>query len=570
MSPEPLADADKLMCRRAAHAGRQLVELPAAPPRRRRRVPGEQRGDLLLPGRPCRSAGYAPTGSACTGTYTSGRRRSTINVVVRDGDVFLHPTRLPRAVHRRARVPDVLPERARRTGWRAVDGVLRRPGPPLGPRHLGRHGPRPPLPDDDRHWPDADERSIGIGVIGFGWMGQAHSRSAAGASRVTSPSASYEPRARRLSPTPSPERRDEAARSFGFARGRRRLAAVVEHPDVDVVFVTAPNMLHVEMVVAAADAGKHVFCEKPVGGTPEQTVAAARGSPPGRRHHRRRLQLPLGAARAARPAADRRRPARRRSPTTAAGSSRCTAAIRSGCCRGGSSSDEAGHGVSSDILSHAVDLAHLPRRSDHQGRRHTARRSSASAHCPAAAAPTTTAASRAIPTGAGDQRGLRRRVVRVRRRRPRHASSARRSMVGPESQMAFEVYGTKGALAWNLETDERAAASTSSTTTSCAAGYTTVYGGDRYPFHGHFVPGDANGIGFEDLIRIEDHEFLDVGRRGRAARRRASTEALDYVSFQAAAAVVRVRPVGGRRIPGRNRWHEDRPLHDRRRRSSAT
>ena len=28
---------------------------------------------------------------------------------------------------------------------------------------------------------------------------------------------------------------------------------------------------------------------------------------------------------------------------------------------------------------------------------------------------------------------------------------ASRSIVGPESQMAFEVYGTKGALGWNLE-----------------------------------------------------------------------------------------------------------------------
>ena len=51
---------------------------------------------------------------------------------------------------------------------------------------------------------------------------------------------------------------------------------MVDDPDVDVVCVTAPNMLHVELVEAAAAAGKHVFCEKPVGGTPAQTVRAER------------------------------------------------------------------------------------------------------------------------------------------------------------------------------------------------------------------------------------------------------------------------------------------------------
>ena len=37
-------------------------------------------------------------------------------------------------------------------------------------------------------------------------------------------------------------------------------------------------MLHLELIEAAAQAGKHVFCEKPVGGTPEQTVRAERSA----------------------------------------------------------------------------------------------------------------------------------------------------------------------------------------------------------------------------------------------------------------------------------------------------
>ena len=88
-----------------------------------------------------------------------------------------------------------------------------------------------------------------------------------------------------------------------------------------------------------------------------------------------------------------------------------------------------------------------------------------------------------------------------------------RSIVGPESQMAFEVYGTKGALSWNLEKlnelqlylveDE------------LHTGYRTVFGGDRFPYHGNFVPGSANGIGFEDLVVIEDLEFCRSVAEGR-------------------------------------------------------
>jgi predicted dehydrogenase len=108
-----------------------------------------------------------------------------------------------------------------------------------------------------------------------------------------------------------------------------------------------------------------------------------------------------------------------------------------------------------------------------------------------------------------------------------------RAIIGPESQMAFEVYGTRGSIAWNLEklnelqvylTDDEAVA---------PRGYTTVYGGDRYPFHGHFVPGDANSIGFEDVITIEDYAFLSSVAEGKP-HDPGFEEAVDYVSFQEA------------------------------------
>jgi predicted dehydrogenase len=367
---------------------------------------------------------------------------------------------------------------------------------------------------------------IGVGVVGFGWMGQAHSR---GCRRAPSyfPERGYEPELVVVGDTIA-ERRDEAVRSFGFRESAPDWHAVVEHPDVDVVFITSPNMLHVEMVEAVAAAGKHVFCEKPVGGTPVQTVTAERAA--------RRAGVISGVGYNYR-WAPLVQYARQLIADGVIGTvtnyyGRFFSMYGSdplGLLSWRFLVDQAGHGVSTDILSHSVDLAHYLigpiTKVVGTGETFIARRP----------LPTSTGThydrgQPGDPTGAvtnEDYVGM----MCVFANGARGTFEASRSMIGPESQNSLEVYGTKGAIAWNLETMNElrvyVAADHKHT------GFTTVYGGDRFPPHGNFVPGSANGLGFEDLICIEDHEFLESVARNQQ-HSPGFGAAVDYVSVQAA------------------------------------
>ena len=104
-----------------------------------------------------------------------------------------------------------------------------------------------------------------------------------------------------------------------------------------------------------------------------------------------------------------------------------------------------------------------------------------------------------------------------------------RSMVGPESQNAFEVFGTKGSLRWNFE--DMNTLEVYRATDDVTSGFTKVRGGDRFWPHGRFVPGSANPIGFEDLVCIEDHEYLESVAAGRQ-HRPGFAEAVAYVEVQ--------------------------------------
>ena len=116
------------------------------------------------------------------------------------------------------------------------------------------------------------KKEIRIAVLGLGWMGQAHSRSAL---RIPSlfPDRSFEP-VLQVCADVDPARQESAVANYGFKRATGDWMEAATADDVDAVWVTAPNMLHLPMIDAATKAGKAVFSEKPIGGKPEQTVQA--------------------------------------------------------------------------------------------------------------------------------------------------------------------------------------------------------------------------------------------------------------------------------------------------------
>jgi xylose dehydrogenase (NAD/NADP) len=69
-------------------------------------------------------------------------------------------------------------------------------------------------------------------------------------------------------------RAEAYAREHGIERAFGSYEALLADPDIDAVYVSLPNSLHVEWSIRALEAGKHVLCEKPLDRRPDEVERA--------------------------------------------------------------------------------------------------------------------------------------------------------------------------------------------------------------------------------------------------------------------------------------------------------
>lgn len=107
----------------------------------------------------------------------------------------------------------------------------------------------------------ANRKELKIGLIGTGFMGQAHALGYATAEKVFD--LPYGLTLHRVADV-TEEAAARAAKRFGFAGWTTDWRDLLTDPEIDVIDITAPNALHKDMALSAIAAGKHVYCEKPL------------------------------------------------------------------------------------------------------------------------------------------------------------------------------------------------------------------------------------------------------------------------------------------------------------------
>jgi myo-inositol 2-dehydrogenase/D-chiro-inositol 1-dehydrogenase len=113
-------------------------------------------------------------------------------------------------------------------------------------------------------------KNLNIGLVGYGFMGRTHSNAFLQAPRYFD--LPYRPVLKAVAAR-NKERVEKFAANWGYESFETDWRKLIERKDIDVVDIASPNDTHREIAIAAAQAGKMVMCEKPLGRTADEAKA---------------------------------------------------------------------------------------------------------------------------------------------------------------------------------------------------------------------------------------------------------------------------------------------------------
>ena len=115
----------------------------------------------------------------------------------------------------------------------------------------------------------ASKRELNIGLVGYGFMGRTHSNAFLQAPRFFD--LPVKPVLAAVCAR-KPDRAQSFADNWGYKTVESDWRALVERKDIDLIDIASPNDTHAEIAIAAAQAGKMILCEKPLGRTAEEAA----------------------------------------------------------------------------------------------------------------------------------------------------------------------------------------------------------------------------------------------------------------------------------------------------------
>jgi predicted dehydrogenase len=349
-------------------------------------------------------------------------------------------------------------------------------------------------------------QDLGVGLISVGWMGKLHSKAYA-AIPIVYPDLGIRTHLVHAADTAG-DRVDYATDVLGYAKGTRDYRDVLADPEVDVVSICAPNMLHREIGVAAAQAGKSFWIEKPVGRSAEETGAVAAAAKAAG------VITSIGYNYRCAPAIERARDLISSGELGRITNIRAVffsgyAAEPNGALSWRFRRDLAGSGALGDLMSHVVDLVQYV-----VGTISEVSALTSTFHTERPILPMGSGTHFAViedgEMGSVENDDYAAALVRIGPGSPAEGAvgtlEASRTIVGPQCGLALEVYGTDGSVAWNFEQMNELRVALGRRGPN--VGYTTVLANSHFGDYGYFQPGPGNSMGYDDLKVIEAKRFL--------------------------------------------------------------